>query len=71
MWGALNFLQGPPKMNIFYANFFFYILWKKSRNKLCLEPHDTYVLFGTFFSQMNNKQKIFQVCDLLIGPMLF
>ena len=25
---------------------------------LCLEPHDTYVFFKTFFSQVNKKIKI-------------
>ena len=39
---------------IFYSNRFLYILQKKTGNKLCLEPHDTYVLFGMFFSLVNN-----------------
>ena len=33
----------------------FFVLQKKSRNKLCLEPHDTHVLFRMFFSQVNNN----------------
>ena len=37
----------------------FFVLQKKSQNKLCLEPHDTYVLFRTFFSHVNNKQLFF------------
>ena len=53
---ALNFPQGHLKTYVFYANRFLYVFQKKSRNKLCLEPHGTYVLFRTFFSQMNNKR---------------
>ena len=34
---------------------FFYVLQKNSRNKLCVTPHDTELLFRTFFSQVNNK----------------
>ena len=52
----MNFPQDPLKTYIFYANRFLYILWKKSRNKLCLKPHDTYVLLRTFFSQVNIKR---------------
>ena len=51
----MDFLQDPPKDNIFYANRFLHGLQKKSKNKLCLELHDTYLLFRTFFSQGNNK----------------
>ena len=40
--------------------FLFYVLQKKSWNKLCLEPHDTYVLFRIFFSPVNNKRFYFQ-----------
>ena len=41
---------------VLYANRFLYVLQKKSTNKLCLEPHDTYLLFRTFFSQVNKKK---------------
>ena len=54
-----------PKTYIFYANRFLSVLLKKSRNNLYLKPHDTYVLFITFFSQVNNKQFFFQVGTLL------
>ena len=45
-----TFSQGPLKTYIFYANRFLYFLRKKSINKLCLRPHDTYSLFGMIFS---------------------
>ena len=45
----IDFLQDPLKANIFYANHFLYVLQKKLRNKLSLRPHDTDVLFRTFF----------------------
>ena len=48
-------LQDPQKAYIFYAIHFHYIFQKKSQNKLCLEAHDTYVLFRTFFSHINIK----------------
>ena len=51
----IDFLVHPPKAYIFYANRLLYFLQKKSRNNLCVRPHDTYVLFRTFFSQINNK----------------
>ena len=47
------------KTYIFLANNFLYGLQKKSRNKLCLEPHATYILFRKFFSQLNNKRLFF------------
>ena len=43
----------------FYANSFLYVLQKKSINDLCLESHGKYVLFRTFFSQVNNKPIFF------------
>ena len=58
-------MQTDGKTYIFYANRFLCILQKKSRNKLCLRPHDTYCLFRIFFSQVNNK-KIF----VLVGDPL-
>ena len=48
-------MQDPQKAYIFNANYFLYVLQKKSRKKLCLEPHDAYVLFITLFCQLNNK----------------
>ena len=48
-------------MYIYYANSFLYVLQKNSRNKLCVRPHDTYFLFRTFFSQVNNKYYAFLV----------
>ena len=54
----MHFPQGPEKNVIFYAIHFLYVLQKKSWNKLCLRPHDTYCMFRMFFSQVNNK-KIF------------
>ena len=59
LWEEMHFLQDPQKAYIFYAIRFLYASQKKSRNKLCLEPHDTYVLFRTFFSQVNNKRVFF------------
>ena len=55
LWEKIGFLQDPRKVYIFYAIRFLYISQKKSRNKLCLEPHYTYVLFRTFFSHINIK----------------
>ena len=52
-----GFSAGPQKAYIFYVNHFLYVLQKKSRNKLCLESHDTYALFRMFFSQVYNKKK--------------
>ena len=53
--GGDRFPAGPQKAYIFYAIRFLYISQKKSRNKLCLELHDTYILFRTFFSHINIK----------------
>ena len=50
--GEHRFSAGPQKNNIFNANSFLYVLQKKSINKICLEPHNTYVLFRTFFSHV-------------------
>ena len=50
-----TFSADPPKAYIFYANHIIYVLQKKSRNKICLESYDTYVLIRTFFSQVYNK----------------
>ena len=55
LWEEIGFLQHPQKAYIFYAIRSFYVSQKKSRNKLCLEPHDTYILFRTFFSHVNIK----------------
>ena len=55
LWEEIGFLQDPQKSYIFYAICFLYVSQKESRNKLCLEPHDTYVLFRTFFSHVNIK----------------
>ena len=57
----IDFLQDPQEANIFYANRFLSVLQKKSRNKPCLDSHDTYVLFRMFFSQVNNKKVFFQL----------
>ena len=51
-----TFSSGPLNMYIFNANIFFLVLQKKSRNELCLRPHDTYCLFIMFFSQVNNRK---------------
>ena len=49
------------KKPIFSMQIIFFTFYrKKSRNKLCLEPHDTNVLFRTFFSQVNNKWFFFE-----------
>ena len=48
-------MQGHLKAYIFYAKHFLYIIWKKSRNKQCVRPHDAYGLFTMFFSQVNNE----------------
>ena len=55
LWEKIRFLQDPQKTYIFLCNSFLYVSQKKSRNKLCLEPHDTYFLFRTFFSHVNIK----------------
>ena len=55
LWEEIGFLQDPQKVYILYAIRFLYFSQKKSRNKLCLEPHDAYDLFRTFFSHINIK----------------
>ena len=55
LWEEIGFLQDPQKAYIFYAIRFLYVSQKKSRNKLCLEPHDTYIPFRTFSSHVNIK----------------
>ena len=57
--GEDRFYAGPQKSLYFLCKSFSYVLHKKSRNKLCVGPHDTYVLFRTFFSQINNKWLFF------------
>ena len=57
--GGDRFPAGPTKAYIFYAIRFLYASQKKSWNKLCLEPHDTYILFRTFFSHVNIKWLFF------------
>ena len=56
LWEEIGFLQDPQKAYIFYAIHFLYVCQKKSWNKLCLEPHDTYIFFRTFFSHENIKR---------------
>ena len=51
LWEEIGFLQDPQKAYIFHAIRFLYVSQKKTQNKLCLEPHDTYILFRTFFSR--------------------
>ena len=53
--GEDRFSAGPPEILYFLCKSFIYVLQKKSTNIVCLEPHDTYVLFRTFFSQVNNN----------------
>ena len=55
LWEEIGFLQDPQKAYIFYAIRFLYFSQKKSRNKLCLKPHYTYMLFRTFSSHVNIK----------------
>ena len=69
LWEEIRFLQDPPKVYSFYAIRFLYVSQKKSRNKVCLEPHDTYVLFRTFFFHVYIK--LFSLssdpCDLILS----
>ena len=51
----IGFLLHPQKVYIFYAIRFLYVSQKKSRSKLCLEPHGTYLLFRTFLSHVDVK----------------
>ena len=60
LWEEIGSLQDPQKAYIFYAIHFLYISQKKSLNKLCLEPHDTYALFRTFFFHVNIKWFFFK-----------
>ena len=53
LWEEIGFLQDPQKAYILNAIRFLYVSQKKLQNKLCLEPHDTYILFSTFFSHVN------------------
>ena len=53
--GRDRFPAGPPKSVYFLCNSFSLRVSEKSRNKLCLELHDTYVLFRTFFFHVNIK----------------
>ena len=66
LWKEIGFLQDPQKAYIFYAIRFLYVSQKKSRNKLCLELHDTYILFRTFFSHVNIKWYFFYRPIILI-----
>ena len=69
LWEEIGFLQDPQKAYIFYAICFLYVSQKKSRNKLCLEPHDTYILFRMFFSHINIKWFLIFYCPIpLKGP---
>ena len=55
--GEDKFFAGPPKsLYILCKSFSLRFTEKKPRNNLCILPHDTYVLFRTFFSQVNNKR---------------
>ena len=65
LWEEIGFLQDPQKAYIFHAIRFLYVSQKKSWNKLCLEPHDTYILFRTFFSHVNIKWLFFLSSDPL------
>ena len=69
MWEEIGFLQYPQKAYIFYIIRFVYVSQKKFWNKLCLEPHDTYILFRTFFSHVNTK-RFFLSSDPLHQPWL-
>ena len=40
---------------------FFMFYRKILKNKQCVRPHDTYFLFITFFSQVNNKNYFFEI----------
>ena len=67
----MHFPQGPLKTSILDANRFLHVLQKKSRNKLSVRPHDTYFMFATFFSHVNNKRIFFQVGIPLIKNIFF
>ena len=55
LWEEIGFLQDPQKAYIVYAIRFIYVFQKKSRNKLSLERHDTYILFRMFISHVSIK----------------
>ena len=68
------FSAGPPKNLYFLCKSFQYV------ETICIEPHDTYVLFRTFLFQSNNKRffsmwgppEASQMASLLAkGPMSF
>ena len=55
LWVKMHVLQDPIKAYIFYPDRFLNVLPKKTRNKHLLATHGYYLLFKTFFFQMNNK----------------
>ena len=55
----------PPKTHIFYAICFFYVLQKKSRNKLWKGTCAFYFWFNMFFYQVDNKRFIFIFYQLI------
>ena len=61
--GGDSFPAAPPK-SIFSMQFVFFVSQKKSRNILCLEPHDTYILFRAVFSHVNIKWFFFFRCPI-------
>ena len=54
MVGEDRFSSGPPKSLYFLCKSFSLHFTEKSQNKLCLESHDTYVLFRMFFGYIIN-----------------
>ena len=40
---------------------FYLCFMEKVYKKLCVRPHDTYFLFKTFFSLVNNKSYLFVI----------
>ena len=60
--GEDRFYSGSrtPKRPIFSIKIFFFRFYRKSLETNYIELHDTYVLFRTFFSQVNNKWFFFR-----------
>ena len=65
------YLYFTPSLYCYVLMFFsllksyFFFARNLSKIKLCLELHDTFVLFRTFFSPVNNKQFFFQSANPL------
>ena len=55
----IGFPQTRLTVCIVYANRFFYVLQKETRNEVLLARHAYYFLFTTFLSQMSNNFYIF------------